>query len=275
MEFLDIERFDKVDDPVKTEQQISEQMRLLAGKISLDFSYVSIPLAWNINNIGILNTQRKLDEICSSNSHKKLFFVCQHILVNKLNFHGNDVFTPHATILNSFNAIPHYSCTYDTSKAKPWPERKYNFSFMGSFRTHPVRKRLAEALSHRDDCLIIDTGEWHFEGNVRKQQENANKYIEILGDTKYSLCPRGTGPSTIRIWEAMAMGSKPVIFSDFLKMPLDMQVSLDAWAKIPENFSIKSFDSILANDQRYDNSEYNEIFSNDKLYQSIIYNLQQ
>ena len=264
------EDFSKVSDPVKTESMISEQILSLKEEISTDFAYVSLPLAWNINQNGVPHTQGKIDKICSSNQNRRLVFVCQHILVNQLNFHGNEVFTPHATIFDSFIPLPHYSCTYNTLKAKPWADRKYNFSFMGSFRTHPVRERLAKALSHRDDCLFIDTGQWHFEGNEAKQRKNA----EILGNTKYSLCPRGTGPSTIRIWESMAMGSKPVIFSDFLKMPLDLQVDVNAWAKLPEDFSIKTFDTMLENESEYVNSDYNDIFANDKLYQTVVRSLE-
>ena len=175
----------------------------------------------------IQQTQNIIDRICRQYHNKKLFFVCQHILVTNLNFHNNLVFTPHATILDSHVPIPHYSCNYNIEYSKPWSERKYTYSFMGSFATHPVRCKLYEMLKDRDDCIVVDTGRWHFEGEEDKQERNKRKYIEIMGDTKYSLCPRGTGPSTIRIWESMAMGSCPIIFSDFLKMPLERIINTD------------------------------------------------
>ena len=185
-------------------------------------------------------------------------------MVNKLNFHGHLVFTPHATILDSFVPIPHYSCAYDLSKVKKWEDRKYTYSFMGSFATHPVRRRIYDMLNHREDCLIVDTGGWHFEGNKEKQESNKQRYIEILGGTKFSLCPRGTGPSTIRIWEAMAMGSCPVILSDFLRMPLEKQIDSDMWLKIPENCA-----SIETGIDEYNNSAYFEYFSNENLCKAI------
>ena len=272
MRIIDAGDFGLVNDPVATEQTISKQLFGKQSEIKTDYVYVSMPLACSINQYGIPQTQHQIDRICAAFENEKLFFVCQHILVKNLNFHGNLVFTPHATVMDSFVPIPHYSCTYDTNLSKEWSERKYTFSFMGSFATHPVRRKLAQELSAREDCLIIDTGKWHFEGNAEKQKENSKKYSEILGDTKYSLCPRGTGPSTIRLWESLAMGSVPVILSDFLKMPLEME-SDPMWLQVKENFDNTSFDDIANNNEQIDNSSYFTMFSNENLYKSIVNSL--
>lgn len=266
MKILHISDFSEVTDPVKTEETINKQLIQLSSEINTDYTYASIPLAYFINTLGINKTQNIVNQICEENKNKKLFFVCQHILVNKINFHGNLVFTPHATILDSFLPIPHYSCNYNLNYCKKWEERKYLFSFMGSFQTHPVRKRIYNALKDREDCYVVDTGIWHFESNKKIQEENSRKYVEILGDTKYSLCPRGTGPSTIRMWESMAMGSKPVIFSDLLKYPMEFYLSSNLWTSVSENFSEIS----LNIEQNYDNSEYFNYFSNENIHKSII-----
>jgi len=265
MNIIYIKNFNSVDDPVKTEETINTQLIREADKIQTDYTYVSLPLAWNINKVGVRNTQRILDDVCNTHSDKKLFFVCQHILVNKLNFHGHLVFTPHATLLDSYIPIPHYSCTYDLSLVKPWKERKYKFSFMGSFKTHPTRRKLYDYFKEKEDCLILDTGSWHFEISKKKREKNARKYIEILGDTKYSLCPRGTGPSTIRIWEALAMKSFPVILSDHLKMPLELFLRKTLWSRVGEECN-----DFNINHEVFDNREYWEWFCNANLYKSII-----
>lgn len=265
LEIIEIQNFDLVDDPVKTEEAIYNQLKSRYAKINTDYVYVAFPIAFSINKIGLFRTQTIIDRVCRENKGKKLFFVCQHILVNKLNFYNNTVFTPHATILDTFIPIPHYSCTYDLNKIKPWEEREYLFSFAGSFATHPTRKKIYDSLKDRDDCFIIDTGAWHFEGNRQKQKNNSKMYEEVLGNTKFSLCPRGTGPSTIRIWESMAMGAYPVIMSDYLKMPLEMLLDLPLWMKISENFKEINFNNAI----KYDNSQYWDLFSNDNLYKSI------
>ena len=261
-----VEDFSKVDDPVKTEEIISEQLIRKAESIDSDYVYVSFPLAWNINKNGLRYTQNRIDTICRNLAGLKLFFICQHILVNRLNFQGNLVFTPHATFSDSFMPLPHHSCTYDLDFVKPWDEREYVFSFMGSFITHPVRRKLYDYFSNREDCLMIDTGSWHFEGSKEKQEANTRKYIELLGNTKYSLCPRGSGPSTIRIWESMAMGSTPVILSGFLKMPLEMQTPAGSWITAPENFTDLYKPEV---EKKYNNKDYWDLFSNENLYKAV------
>ena len=265
MKVIEAGDFNKVNDPVKTEETINLQLIQKADHVHTDYVYVAIPLAWNINHQGVHNTQKQISDICNTHVDKKLFFICQHILVDRLNFHENLVFTPHATILDSFIPIPHYSCNYDLKKAKPWPERQYEFSFMGSFITHPVRRRLYQMLKDRDDCFMEDTGGWHFEGSAEKQAQNREKYIEILGNTKYSLCPRGTGPSSIRIWEAIAMGSCPVIFSDYLKMPLERELNSTMWLRV-----LEKCDNIRDIDFCFNNEEYFERLSNENLYKSVV-----
>ena len=265
MEIILYESFDGVDDPVKTEYLIHSQLIEKKELINTNYVYVSLPLASNINTKGILYTQNLINHICRLHQDKKLFFVCQHILVKDLNFHNNLVFTPHATVTDNFIPIPHHSCNYDLEYVKEWKDRKYTFSFIGSFTTHPVRQKIYEHLKDRDDCLILDSGVWHFYNNAEKQTENKRRYIEVLGDTKYSLCPRGTGPSTIRIWEAMAMGSCPIILSDFLKMPLERHINSNLWKKHPENFNTLNFGS-----DSYINQDYFRYFSNDNLCLSIV-----
>ena len=265
LDILEVQNFDLVTYPVKTEEIIYNQLHKFKNSIKTDYTYVALPLAFSINNKGLLYTQNVINKVCARYKNKKLFFVCQHILVNKLIFPNNSlVFTPHATVLDSHIPIPHHSCNYDFKHVKPWAERKYDYSFIGSFRTHPVRKKIYDFLKNKKNCLILDTGGWHFEGEVEKQKDNAKKYIEVLGDTKYSLCPRGTGPSTIRIWESMAMGAYPVILSDYLKMPLEVFLEGSPWHKISENFQTLDLDFEV-----YDNSEYWKYFSNEKLYKSI------
>jgi hypothetical protein len=264
MKILPVRDFTGVNDPVKTEETIHHQLVERASEIITDYTYTSIPLAWAINTYGLTEVQRVLDQIHQYHANEKLFFVCQHILVDKLNFYNSLVFTPHATLLDSYLPIPHYACNYDLSMIKPWNDRQYEYSFVGSFKTHPVRGQIYELLKDREDCYVEDTGNWHFEGTPENQEKNKKKYIEVLGNTKHSLCPRGTGPSSIRIWESMAMGANPVILSDFLQMPLERELSSTMWLKISENI-----DNIDNTDLEYNNKEYWDWFSNDNLYKSI------
>jgi len=269
MKIFEVMDFSAVTDPIKTEESIYEQLLFYAPEIQTDYVYAALPIADLLNKIGIANTQKVIDSVCENEHYKKLFFVCQHIRVKNLDFHGHIVFTTHATVLDSYLPLPHYSCNYDEDYALPWKDRKYTFSFMGSFFTHPVRKEIYKQLNEREDCLIVDTGDWHYNASRTRQAVNSAEYIKLLGNTKYSLCPRGTGPSSIRIWEAMAMGSAPIIVSDFLKMPLERDVPRDAWFKVPEEFDVRILERLIAAYPTYDNSIYFDKFSNDNLYKSV------
>ena len=49
---------------------------------------------------------------------------------------------------------------------------------------------------------------------MESYEKETQRYNNILSDSIFSLCPSGTGPNTIRLWESMAIGVIPVIFSD-------------------------------------------------------------
>jgi protein involved in ribonucleotide reduction len=266
MKIIDYISFENVKDFVKTEEIISSQLKSMKKEINTDYVYVSMPIADAINKQGVAHTQRMIDQICKENNKEKLFFVCQHILVNNLNFNNNLVFTPHATLYDNYIPIPHYSCNFDINFIKPWNKRKYDFSFMGDFNSHVSRQFMKQVLNKMPNSCIIDTNTWHFYSDEKTQKINKKNYIELLGETKYSLCPRGTGPSTIRIWESMAMNSHPIILSDVLKMPLELFLETQLWTFIPENTT----EYIFNFENEYDNKEYWQYFSNENLYKSIV-----
>ena len=93
------------------------------------------------------------------------------------------------------------------------------WSFVGTTSNHPVRRRLL-AVNDRD-ALVRDTEHfsrvtrWHW-GTAMKEQGRAafGSYAESLGRASFVLCPRGHGPSSIRIFEALQVGRCPVIISD-------------------------------------------------------------
>jgi len=41
----------------------------------------------------------------------------------------------------------------------------------------------------------------------------------LLINSRYTLAPSGSGPNSIRFWEALAVGSIPVLLSDTLELP--------------------------------------------------------
>jgi hypothetical protein len=89
------------------------------------------------------------------------------------------------------------------------------FSFRGA-RTSPVRDAILGLSADRG--RVIDTsGIDFFDRTAEAQQRRvaaAVAYAELIGQSKFVLCPRGNGPSSFRLYETLRAGRVPVIISD-------------------------------------------------------------
>lgn len=100
----------------------------------------------------------------------------------------------------------------------PEYEPRYLFSFVGTSWTHHVRRDILQL--HRPDALLVDTAPQGI--LIKKVQpvrdevevEYFKSYVRRLKDSRFILCPRGTGPSSLRLFESMMVGRVPVIISD-------------------------------------------------------------
>ena len=90
-------------------------------------------------------------------------------------------------------------------------ERPYLASFMGSMDTNPSRERLMQ-YAGRDGMYIERTSFWP--SGPEERAVLIEKHQALLKKSMYTLCPRGAGPSSIRIMEAMLNGSVPIIIDD-------------------------------------------------------------
>jgi hypothetical protein len=86
------------------------------------------------------------------------------------------------------------------------------FSFVGS-ATAECRKLLL-TLDHPSAVVEEVTGFMFWDTSAPGYEARRARYREILGRSRFVLCPRGTGTSSFRMYEAMAAGRVPVIISD-------------------------------------------------------------
>lgn len=129
-------------------------------------------------------------------------------------------------------------------------KRNVLYSFVGGYvpkiYLSNIRERIFN-MKHPKDAIVKNTGKWHLQNIVYSDKQNSkgelNKpsdynsktksYNEILLKSRYSLCPSGSGPNSIRFWEALGAGSIPVLLADTLELPKH-----DLWEKtivrIPE-----------------------------------------
>lgn len=131
--------------------------------------------------------------------------------------------------------------------------RSLLYSFLGAYGTNyisPIRKQLYE-MKHPENTLVRDSGMWHFHkhvygANITEEELESKKieYNKVLLTSRYSLCPSGSGPNSIRLWESLAVGSIPVLLADTLDLPKHelwndaiIVVKESEYKKIPEILS--------------------------------------
>ncbi len=116
----------------------------------------------------------------------------------------------------------------------PIEQRPVFAAFSGAHMKHyisDVRQRMA-ALAELEGYRVTITDMWHFNkvvynfqvfGDESKkdaiESDEVRSYNELLSHTRFSLCPAGAGPNTLRLWESLAVGAIPVVLSDRHQLP--------------------------------------------------------
>ena len=99
-------------------------------------------------------------------------------------------------------------------------EKEYLYCFAGRI-SHKVRKVILDTKPRRPDIMLTDTSNFFLfshEG-VEKRVKEQEWFGGVLEKSKFSLCPRGAGTCSIRLFETMKIGVAPVILSDDWILP--------------------------------------------------------
>lgn len=194
--------------------------------------------------------------------------VCQHIRFKEwlgvFNEKGiTDVFAAHAekgcsrregVRIHPFPLYPvNYPVPVSRVSVKEFSARRYLCSFVGAFNPNhyltSARAAIAE-LGDRGDSVIRVGREWHYEQAVygrqihdksaseeeyRRERDRESEYADLLRQTRFSLCPSGTGPNSIRLWESIEAGCIPVLISDRLALPGSKEIWKEACVVVSED----------------------------------------
>ena len=116
-------------------------------------------------------------------------------------------------------------------------KRKYLYSFQGAYDKQcyltDIRDQIFK-MKHPENCYIKNIGLWHYNTIVYSNKQNKdkelnetqqhihnqNEYNQSLLDSEFSLCPSGSGPNSIRLWECLAIGTIPIVLADTLDLPV-------------------------------------------------------
>ncbi|HEX3437970.1 MAG TPA: exostosin family protein [Pseudacidobacterium sp.] len=95
-------------------------------------------------------------------------------------------------------------------------KERYLAAFIGSINTHPLRGQFLKF--GRSDICVLDTSKEtphvRYHGTPEEKDAFWRRYADSVRDALFSLCPRGRGPGSIRLFESMEMGRGCVILSD-------------------------------------------------------------
>ena len=126
-----------------------------------------------------------------------------------------------------------------TAARDPHADNPLLFSFVGA-KAHPkylsqVRSHIVELLSDDPHGCVIETTGWHYARIVYDRQimdrakpdavltdeAAAERFRAVLARSTFALCPSGTGPNSIRLWEAATSGVIPVVLADTYRPPAE------------------------------------------------------
>lgn len=209
--------------------------------------------------------------------------ICQHIYMRDLlpffrQLKITDVFWTHALINEPaldgirIHPFPLYpvrcagTSVEEHESLKPLSQRRYLYSFVGAYDPAcyltPVRQWLFD-LTVTEGGLIEQRDAWHYGQHVYGEQvagvpmqahqlqqhkQASESYEAVLRETVFCLCPSGSGPNSIRLWEALGFGCVPIILSDTLQLPGNMDLWREAALQVPEcEARVKALPAMLRN----------------------------
>ena len=93
-------------------------------------------------------------------------------------------------------------------------KKLFLFSFIGR-NSHPVRDVIFNLKFFRDDIFLEDTtNSYDLYSTDNRDDSKEKKYYDTILESKFTLCPRGWGTNSIRLFESMKLGVAPIIISD-------------------------------------------------------------
>jgi glycosyltransferase involved in cell wall biosynthesis len=199
-------------------------------KTDIESDYIYIPIQWtsyHINPHGeYAQNVKPLQEFCNSIVQKypneKFFTVVQYdggtltSIDRCLIFGSSGDFSSPKGIDSHYEPIP-LLCEPHPVIGKDYRENKVGFA---GIITHPIRQKMFDILNDLDG----------YEFFMNSYDPNRTiKFREILSNSVFALSPRGFGPASYRMYEAIQMQCIPIYISDEFWLPFKSEIE---WEKM-------------------------------------------
>lgn len=112
---------------------------------------------------------------------------------------------------NLYKSVPYMEFPNDLVCSAGFKEfsSEYLASWRGNTKSNFIRPKMQKLFQRNKQCEIEHTDSW-----MDHDRDEKEKYITLMQNSKFSLCPAGWAPATYRIYESMALGRCPVIIAD-------------------------------------------------------------
>ena len=213
-------------------------------KKDLDSDYIYIPIqwtSWHINPGGEYGLNSKpLIDFCYNLTQKypneKFFTIVQYdggTLVpidNSIIFGSSGKFNSPIGNNSVYEPIP-LLCEPHPTVGKETRINKVGFA---GVVTHPIRQKMFDSLNNLE-------GYEFFMNSYQSGDFKTRKFREILSNSVFALAPRGFGPASYRMYEAIQMQCIPIYISDEFWLPFTDQIE---WEKMCLLVNENEIDSI-------------------------------
>jgi hypothetical protein len=193
----------------------------------LESDYIYIPIqwtSWHINPNGEYgkNTQPLIDfcsQLTEKHPNEKFFTVVQYdggTLVpidNCKIFASSGDFNSSLGKNSSYEPIP---LLCDSHGGFPREEREYKVGYAGR-DTHPLRVKMNKVLAHLPGYKFA----------INLDHNRTEVFRDILYNSVFALSPRGFGPASFRMYEAIQMQCIPIYISDEFWLPFTEYIEWD------------------------------------------------
>ena len=198
-----------------------------ATQKNLESDYIYIPIqwtSWHVNPGGEYgqNTQPLIEycnQLIEKYPNEKFFTVVQYDggtlipIDNCTIFASSGDFSSPVGKNSSYQPIP---LLCDPHRGAPREVREYKVGYAGR-DTHPLRVRMNELLSHLP--------QYKFAVNLDHNQTEV--FRDVLYNSVFALSPRGFGPASFRMYEAIQMQCVPIYISDEFWLPFTKYIEWD------------------------------------------------
>ena len=200
------------------------------------------------DKVNMLQMQAQLNTLDSSDSY---FTVCQHDDAPMHSIPENTVVFSAGGRVKTRMTVPTPLICGELPEHKK-KTKKYLASFVGS-STHPIRQKMIDSLQGKPEVKISSDG-W----NMNVSDDRLDDFIQTSLESKFVLCPRGYGPASFRLYEAMQLDAVPVYVSDDLWLPWNHDVNWEEFCVLVSD-APGEINSLYERLQAITDEEYNSM----------------